>query len=315
MHTTCSSSATRIVLAIAATSVALVLGCASDPLPLAAQAGATIALPISSEQAQEQEIGYGSTLLEQAGRYDLQRGELRFHFTATGATPSFTVTPRVITRVAPDPASTAMVGTLLASVIGISQVLALVDIPATAQPGGYTILIRRCRRAHAGGPCESISPDLPYARPFTVLPGVGTPNLNLAYFFGTTFDTTENLLNLYPYPKIVFSVTEAPAATHAVIAYPAGKMTVKGVFEEQSAGHQSIVSWHDDPSTGQIIVDLVDPTRKTYYFAIAFDLKQPPLPGDPVERVALDDIQVVSMAAYDLNGAPIASNLVKHAIR
>ena len=55
------------------------VACSSHPTPMAAPAGSTITIPVSSEAVQQLEVGYGSTLLAAAGRYDLQRGELRFH--------------------------------------------------------------------------------------------------------------------------------------------------------------------------------------------------------------------------------------------
>jgi hypothetical protein len=292
---------------------AVAIGCTSDPLPLAAQAGATIALPISGEALQEQEIGYGGTLLAEVGRYDFQRGELEFHFSSANPTHSFTKSPRIVTRAGPDPGSSAAFGSLF-DVPGISQVLALVDIPSNAQPGPYTLQVRRCRRTRPGGTCQPISPDLTFSRPFTVLAGPGAPNQELAFIGQNTYGTKEFLRELYPYPKIVFQVTNLPAATRAVITYPASRMTVQSVFEEQYGGSQSIVSWHDDATSGQIVVDIVDPTRRFTKFAIAFDLKAPP-PGTDVQRLTLNDVQVISSASYDLNGAPLAANVTKFAIR
>jgi hypothetical protein len=306
---------TRSLILVLVAGAAAAVGCTSAPLPLAAQAGATIAIPVASEVAQEHEIGYGSTLLAEVGRYDLQRGELQFHFAPQGATAAFTVSPRVVTRVGPDPGSLAAHANISEfNLLGLAQILALVDIPTTAQPGAYTIQIRRCRRTQPGGTCNPLSPDLPYSRPFTVLPGTGTPNPNTAWFYGTTYDTKARQRDLYPYPKVVFQVTGQPAASHAVITYPTARMTVKNVFEEQYGGSQSIVSWHDDPDAGQIVVDIVDPTRRTWAFAISFDLKDP-LPGQQVQRVVLDDIQVLSSATYGLDGAPQAGTVAKFTIR
>lgn len=307
----CRVSAILLMLATAA-------ACSSDPTPMAAPAGSTITIPVSSDALQQQEIGHGSELLAAVGRYDLQRGELRFHFAAGGGSASsFTVSPRMITRAGPDPASPAAFAAIAEfNITGRFQVLALVDLPATAQPGSYVIQIQRCRRTRPAGPCTALSPDLPYSRPFTVLPGTGAPNPSTGTLWGAVYDTQDRMRDLYPFPKVIFRYDQSsstPPATHAVIGYPADKITIKSVFEEQYGGSRSLVSWADDPAYGRVRVDLVDPSRRMFSFAIAFDLKDPP-PGVDVERLSLNEIVILSSASYDLAGVPIAAQLVKIAI-
>lgn len=149
-----------------------------------------------------------------------------------------------------------------------------------------------------------------------MLPGTGAPNPSTGTLWGAVYDTQDRMRDLYPFPKVIFRYDQSsstPPATHAVIGYPADKITIKSVFEEQYGGSRSLVSWADDPAYGRVRVDLVDPSRRMFSFAIAFDLKDPP-PGVDVERLSLDEIVILSSASYDLAGAPIAAQLVKIAI-
>lgn len=287
-----------------ALTILLAVGCGSEPFPLAARAGSTIVVPVAGEMTvSTNQVGYGGTLLQQAGIYDDQRGELVFKLTAGSS--EHTLVTRMVTRLAPDPATQTAIDNLVddpfSGLLGISQILALVDIPTSVPEGDYTMLISRCRRTTTGGACLPLAPaNIYYSRPFTVLEGTGTPSPDTGFVGVVSQDTSTALRGLYPLPKvpIVFASSQ-PAAAHLVVNYPKTKVEVKAVFEDQHQGRGSIISWTDDPVAGQVTIDFVDPDASVSSLAIAFDLLDPFGAG----RVVTGDVSIASAQLYDANGA------------
>lgn len=297
-----------------ALTILLTAGCGSEPFPLAAQAGSTILIPVAGEKTANATVGYGSALLGQAGIRDGQRGELVF--TLTGGSQVHTLVTRFVTRLGPDPAAQAAIDNRvddpLAPALGISQVIALVEIPTGVPAGNYTMTISRCEFLSYGGPCEPVTPDVYYSRPFTILPGTGTQMPTTGFLGQFSQDTSTGLRSLYPFPKVplAFAPT-APAAAHLVVNYPKTKIEVKSVFEEQHQGRGSIVSWSDDPVAGQVTIDFVDPDASVYSLAIAFDLILPVGTG----RVVAGDFSIASAQFYDANGMSQSTTVNVGAVR
>jgi hypothetical protein len=283
--------------------ILLAVGCGSEPFPLAAQAGSTIAIPVVGEKTANTNhpIGYGGTMLQQAGIYDDQRGELVFKLTGGGFV--HTLITRFVTRLAPDPATQVAIDNAVddpsAALLGLAQVLALVDIPMSVGEGDYTMTISRCRRTSSGGACLPLTPDVYYSRPFTVLPGIGTPTPMSGFVGGFSADTSTAMMGLYPFPKVPITFIEPePAAAHLVVNYPKTKVEVQSVFEDNHQGRGSIVAWADDPVAGQVTIDFVDPDASVGSLAIAFKLIDPFGAG----RVLNGDFSITSAQLYDADG-------------
>ncbi len=288
----------------------LATACSFRPIPLVAQAGTTIVLPLAGETLLGGYVGYESELTRRHGVYDDQRGGLEFVLVddlAAPASPHALVT-RLVTRVQPDPATRAAIadGRTLHD---FTQILALVDIPVSVPGGDYYVSIRRTRRSSAsGGPGEALSPLPTQPTALRVLPaerdGGGAPVARFtpleAIVAGRPFgDAERDALGLYPLPKVVVELGALDVAAASLeIGLPPAKLAVRSVFEEQHTGRGSIVRWRlADPGT--LRIELVDPGRSARALAIAFELLDP----FGVGRVEPADFAVRSVRLYDERGA------------
>jgi hypothetical protein len=303
-------------LLLAALAVAAA-ACSSRPVPLSVQAGASFALAVAGESGPV--VGFGGAWLAAAGRYDDQRGDLSFVLVAPNGAERALVT-QFVTRVWPDPASDGGiandVGGAVFPGVGVAEAVAIVDVPAATPPGPYRIEIRRRRRISMSQ-WETL-PGVDYAQSIQVLPasvngvaGAPTPASGYAGSFGT--DLTARLAALHPHPKIVLALpaNARPAAAHLVLAYPAAKVRVRSVFEEQHLGRGSIVAWSDDTAAGRITIDLADPAASVAALAVAFELRDPFGAG----RAAASDFQLLASALYDARGLPQSGVVSIGAIR
>jgi hypothetical protein len=297
---------------------ALALGCGARPLPLSAQAGSSIGIALAGEVSAGDSVGYGGELLRTRGRYDDQRGELVFLLREDGSGVERELQTRIVTRVWPDPASEIGMANQVDAVsagFGISQLLAILDIPASVPPGIYDLNVRRRRRDDSGA--SEALPAILYGQRFTVLPprvggvdGAPTPSASYAGAFGS--DVSAQLANLVPLPKVVLSLpSPLPHAAHLVVAYPAAKITPRAVFEEQHLGRGSIVAWTDDPAAGRVSVDFVDPAASVKALALVFEPKAPLSAG----RIALSEISIPASVLYDGQGAVRGGSVTPTSIR
>jgi hypothetical protein len=286
--------------------------------PLTAQAGSSIALALAGEITAGERAGYGGDLLAASGRYDDQRGRLVFVLRDPVSGSEHELQTRIVTRAWPDPASeVGMANQVDASYagFGLAQLLAIVDIPASIPAGTYDVNVRRLRRTDAGE--NEALPAIDYGQRLTVLPasvggitGAPTPSWAWAGIFGV--DVSEQLANLVPLPKVVLALpSPAPHAAHVVVAYPAAKIQPRAVFEEQHLGRGSIVTWTDDPVSGRVTLDLVDPDASVKALALAFEPKAERSAG----RVVLSEITVESSTLYDGEGAVRSGKVTPRAIR
>lgn len=298
--------------------LALALGCSGRPLPTTVQAGSTFALALAGEVGAGGNAGYGGELLAARGLHDDQRGTLRFALRdpATGA--EHALATRLVTRAHPDPASEVglqnRVDALTAG-FGIAQLLAVIDVPASVPPGEYEVQVRRERRTDAGG-VEAL-PAPVYGQRVTVLPAQvgnarGEPTPSSAFLGSVSSDVSAQLAALVPHPKVVLSLpTPPPHAARIVLSYPAAKVRLRGVIEEQHGGRGSIVAWRDDPAAGRVTIDFVDPAASVKALALVFEPKGPLSTG----RIALSDLGVSSATLYDASGAVRAGSVLASAIR
>jgi hypothetical protein len=296
--------------------VVAALGCTGRPLPLSAQAGGTIVIALGSESWFGDRIGYGGDWLAARGASDDQRGDLVFVLVPPGA-PERSLRTLLVTRAYPDPASDAALSNSVDPVLGVGlgQALALLEIPSDTPPGHYHIDVRRQRRTASGGFVPL--PALPYGAEIDVLPasvgGVsGRPNRAEAWLDGSDVPVQAQIPAIVPNPKVVLALQpRAPSAAHVELDYPAQKLAIRGVFEEQHTGRRSIVAWRDDPAAGRLSIDLVDPTASVAFLGVAFRLT------DPVARGVAQptDFRVASAVLYDGKGDVTLGSVGVAAIR
>jgi hypothetical protein len=327
----------RCVRSLGVLALAFVAACSARPLPTKVQAGSTIGIALASEALEGEWIGYGGQLLRTATPpiYDDQRGELVFVLKKGAA--EYELVTQLVTRTGPDPATKTGIDNLvdmpIAGILGLSQVLAIVEIPPPPPGSGpppdvYSIEVRRKRRISATQ-WETNLPVPQYSSPVTaganqieIIPGTGSPASTHGYLpYFAEGDASQGLRALYPYPKIVLAIpalsqsgSPQPSASHLVVSFPQGKLAIKSVFEEQHLGRGSIVTYSNDTQNGRLTIDLVDPGRSVKSLAIAFDLLDPFGAG----RATQADFTVTTADLYDGNGAVASTSpgaIVKGAIR
>lgn len=281
-------------------------GCSARPLPLSVQAGASVAIALAGEASLGEAVGYGGDLLTTLGRHDDQRGSLVFVLRPVSGGAEREVSPRLVTRTLPDPASEVALRNAVSAQMpgmGIAQVLAVVDVPADVPAGEYDVSLRRRRRTDAGGVEELPAPV--YGQRLTVLPalvgasaGAPTPSTTHAGLYAS--DVSLQLADLVPLPKVVLALPSAPRphAARVVLSYPAARIRPRGVFEEQHFGRGSIVAWRDDAAAGRVTIDFMDPQAEVRALALVFEPRQPLSAG----RVSVSEISVVSAILYDRDG-------------
>jgi hypothetical protein len=288
--------------------------CTFRPVPLVAQAGTTIVVPVAGEAMQGRWIGYESDTSRAAGIHDDQRGGIVFVLVddALAPTVEHELVTRFVTRAVPDPATFAALGNGR-DMMDLAQVVAVVDVPATTPPGDYVLVLRRVRRVAATGTAEeelpSIVQSFPSLRvlPVDVDPTSGEPRTRFtpveALFAGRPFGSAaDELYKLFPFPKAVLELgTPGAAAVSVEVDFPPDKLSVLSVVEEGHAGQGSIVRW-SEPATGRLRIELVDPDAGVPALAIAFEPLDPFGSGRP--EVA--DFRVTRMRAYDRGGRALA---------
>ena len=117
---------------------AIVLGCGARPLPLSVQAGSSVWIMLAGEVMAGETVGYGGDLLAARGRYDDQRGQLVFVLRDPSSGAEHELATRIVTRIWPDPASEVGIGNQVDTAysgLGIAQLSAILDVPASVPPG------------------------------------------------------------------------------------------------------------------------------------------------------------------------------------
>jgi hypothetical protein len=208
--------------------VASVLGCSGQPVPLSAQAGSTISIPVMTGLTTSV-IGYGGTQVT-----DYQRGALVFRL--DGPTGMELVT-RGTSLVYASPTSLAGRG----AISGPSQVMSVIDLPANAPVGTHSLYVTR-RRIESGVPVEYTFPGYPgqvqiLPNQLTVPLGgggnqiiTGTPTPFQA-FLGGWVDVSTNVPFVIPDPELRVALSTGVWAVEMTIVYPASVISVTDVLE------------------------------------------------------------------------------------
>lgn len=267
-------SARKILAAVSALALALLLGaCAGYPVPLTAQVGSSVLIPLQGVYGSA--IGYGSytppgyTSPDQTPLTDPQRGELIY--TLTSPTP-FELETRSTTLVTPYP-------TAKASRTGNGwpwEVVSLVDIPSGAPTGtfGFTVTHRYTDPATGATKNDNIS----YKGQITILPqnitftnsagssqtvsGESTTLGIISCSNGvcTPQDESSTMPSYTPDPALRLSLTVPSGSNKAwgadiTLSYPAGVMTVNDVIEGEwdRTTHRAVV-WYNDDGSGTLTI-------------------------------------------------------------
>jgi hypothetical protein len=287
------------------------LGCQGAPIPLSAQKGSTLLIPLGGiDEADAGRIGFGSQAYQ-----DRQRGALVFKLGGPDG-------PELVTR-----ATTALSGPL-ASTHGIGApfgyrtdlVVSLVDIPDTEviPEGVHTLHVTR----RLGGV------DLPgpeYAGEIAILPatvgavtGVPTPFEALG---GPAGDLTPMIRHIVPDPQALFAFDGSPLrAFEGELTFPDALVAIRDVTEMVSTGalgsvagvsesHRAHVWWRV-LAPGRVAVGMLSPDRALRGISVVFTHK-----AGATAPVAPTAFTLASTRAYDADGNASAAGWIAPWIR
>jgi hypothetical protein len=285
------------------------LACQGKIVPLSAQAGSTIVIPISGDATGN--IGFGGTVQE-----DYQRGTLVYQLDGPGG---FELTTRASGAFSPVPNS--------AIVTGFNpkrQIVSLVDIPANAPVGTHTLHVKR-RRIESGTPVDYTGPV--YHGEITILPNEleidvgGTPVIVEGE--STPFQrwncptpSTCAWANVSPVgaiPTPELRLTNGDFSVGAVeleIEYPADVITVTDVYEVSTfqANHLAVVWFEDDAVNGVLRLGAAATTPDIPILSLGISYTL----DDGAEAILdLEDVDVTVENVWDLEGAPISATFDK----
>jgi hypothetical protein len=284
--------------------VIVAAACTGPVLPLSAQKGSTIVIPLTGASAEERgEIGYGGTQVT-----DYQRGSLIYKLDGPSG-------PELVTR------GSSFVLPSLASPIGYAgynyvsgQIVSIVDIPNTAAITTGTHSLYVVRRFQ--GVDEPLA--YPYPGQIAILPasidvgggvvvsGQSTP-FSVAFEGSSVFTAIGPTVNsTVPKPQLKATFGASVYAAEVQLAYPTAVINVRDVTEAvwsfQGISHRAI-TWWSEPSPGVLSISMLssNPLRGV---SVVFDL-------DDGANQILDPAQVTvqSVRGWNANGSPVATTL------
>ena len=297
-----------VVLAMGIAVLSIVLGCQGKVLPLSAQAGSTILIPLTGEG---ENVGYGGTAGE-----DYQRGTLVYQLDGPGG---FELATRASSAVVPVASASAGLG-----FEPKRQVVSLVDIPTNAPVGTHTLHVKR-RRIESGTPVDYTGPD--YHGEITILPNEvefevsGTPVTSVGA--PTPFErwncdtppcvwTNVDVESAIPMPelRLAYESLETPlAAVELEVAYPAEVINVFDVYALPNISiNHSAVLWYDDDAENGVLrigASMVSP-YPVVEIGISFHLDQ-----GATAILDPDEVVVTVEGAWDSDGSPISATFAK----
>lgn len=305
----------------------LSIACGSEPVPLAAAPGSTIAIAIGGADGRHtgpwfptgagHSMAYGSNAYTAVGITDHQRGELRFELQQNGTAMGEMETVLVM-RVAPDPSSDLVVKPLppLLDRTG-RQVIALLRVPLDEDESlrGQTYDLVAKLYDRGGNEVPGGAPY--YSKPFAILdvdPILDTPLK--AYYPDSGGEVYQDLLNdplggiydvglSYPHPTAVFWTPRDYRAAHLVFRYPDVEIDeILSVYDWRGTARGSTFVFRDDfPSAGQVTVEVITPDIPVPQIALVFEY---PEGVAPTELVTIDDFELIDWQLYDEDGNPMS---------
>jgi hypothetical protein len=306
------------VITLIALLAIVTVACQGRPIPLAAARGTSVLIPIGGGGVVTNEgvlMGYGSPTLE-----DRQRGRLRLWLDSN---PDVELPVRGVARVRADRASPAGLSQGSNYVLG-DQVVAVVDVPATAPLGDWGVYARRYTFQWNGATWQE--QELPlgeapsYQGSLEVLPEVRSQTPLEAFLFGAWQDVDAFIPELVPHPKFRFVIQAGGGPGNAVIgsarftvAYPQDRLAIHGIVAEPVGadsidwGPSALISF-SEPTAGVLDVYSIAPAGVVKpAFGIVFELTHPSDPpasgGGPVSTA---DFVISNVQAWDVSGAVLS---------
>jgi|GEM_PF-6520770 len=295
----------RWAVAVGALAAAAALGCQGEVLPLSAQAGSTVLIPLSGDPAAGM-VGYGGTAHE-----DYQRGRLVYQLGGPGG---FELVTRATAAALPVPNAQ-----LSKTVAPQRQIVSLVDIPADAPVGTHTLHVVR-RRSEGGVSVDYAGP--PYFGELTILPHelevdgfassfLGAPTPFSRWLFGAFRDASDQAYVAIPLPELRIRLSADVAAAELRIEYPADVIDVFDVFEPPVfvSSDLATVWYEDDSANGVVDVGAVASTAPFRVLSLAFSL-------DDGSAQILDpaDVRVFVEGAWSAAGTPLAVSVTSQQV-
>ncbi len=278
--------------------------CSGPTVPLSAQAGSSVVIPLTGELTQPTSlIGYGSELLGE----DYQRGELVYRLRETETELRTRATSAIrLGRSSGD--------------AGNVQIVSLVDIPADSPVGTFSIDVVRRFRDSAGAMQES---PLPYSGTLSVLPhaldvdcdqtvdvvGVPTPWARLGPAGGSDSIAEFASFLLAQRPELVLSLNRAVHAVELELSYPPDVIRIEEVTAAWGREAKGKLAWWNETAPGQVSIGMLGGAAFTTV-AVAFSL----LDG---ESQILDpaSVGVTIRSATDASGTELPTAVAATAIR
>ena len=252
-------------LSVVASVVVSLAACGGPSVPLQAQAGASVVIPLTGERvAMPDLIGFGSDLVE-----DPQRGELVFRLRGTET--------ELLTR-----ATSAIRLGRSNKEGGHVQIVSLVDIPADSPVGTFPLDVVRRFRDATGSLQES---PVPYLGVLSVLPhaldfdcdqtvdSVGTPTpwgvlLGEDVSFPIRADAQKRLVQ---HPELLLRLNGVANAVELELDYPTGLIEIEEVTASPGPKTPQKISWWEEVTPGRASVAILG--RDSFQeVAVAFSL-------------------------------------------
>lgn len=283
------------------------LGCTGKVLPLSAQAGSTVAIPLGGARDLGP-VGFGG-----ADVSDPQRGEIVYRLDA----PAGPV--ELVTR-----ASTALGGHAGAGVARsgglLYQVVSLVDVPSDAPLGTHPVDVLHRRRDPATG--ARLETPIPYEGELSVLPAAievagpagtetiaGAPTPFEAWICNAATGTCDwqrlfaaLVSSAVPDPALRLALDAAVWAVELEVTYPQDVIDVVDVYETPLARvNRRATVWHADDGAGRVVLSAAASVAAFRSLSVAFALDDPAAALlDPAE------VSVRVLRAWDRDGREVA---------
>lgn len=271
--------------------LACALGCQTRPIPLSAQRGSTVVIP----------LGWGLGLYGYGGSEysDPQRGTMVFRLDGASG---FELLTRFSTIAAPAPQAFYATNTPNAN----GQVVSVVDIPVGAPLGTHSLYVAR----NLNGTDFSFT----YGGQLKILPqtvtagsesitGQSTPREAFSFWLGTGGSwspiAVADLKRAIPRPEIQIALSTAVWATELTLTYPGNVITVADAAAP--IGQRATV-WKQSLGTGKVAIGAAGNGGPVSAVSVPFDVN-----NGTVAILSLAQVAVTVDKATDANGAPVST--------
>jgi hypothetical protein len=283
--------------------VAAGVACEGQVVPLTAQQGSTILIPLANSNLEGGVVGYGGTDI-----VDDQRGELVYYLDQIA--PGNELTTRG-SGVAFGSYSSPFARGDDFSLGG--QVISIVDIPIGAPLGPHDVIVQRER---GGTPLSSPSFNgsivvMENSIDFGSFVAVGQPTPFASWndAAGAYFPAGDLVPSQAPDPELRITFQLPPGvelwAAELAVSYDPGVIVVEDVVEPVLTvlNHRAVV-WYDEPAAGQLTIGAAGMQRKFSNLSIVYTLVD-----GATEILDPNDVVVMLDKATDATGADISGSV------